>query len=453
MKLLQEFRNEYNNITYRLYELDCGIKLIHLENPATVNFDFFSVHEAGTIYENLEKVPHGSAHLLEHMLFNPNSTFKTQDDINKFEEGNKSCPALNMNAGTTHKFITLKGMANYQGADRILERIDSIIDFPTLKFRKSIIKEKRIVIAERSRSPKLEKDNFRQKMLFLQRKEYPEFTYHLAGEIDEIKNINVDDLQKFFTKRLINKSTVFAIQSKNPLNNSICNKLNEIGEKYINEKPKMLGEIPLINKLDLGYFYDEKATGTTIELIYFDHIRKGFDYKKDAIENVLHSLIRKIGFLILREKMGLIYRSQAYRDDWFTAYNNVEYLRFVIESSRLKELFTKLDPFILTDIEKFIRSDKGTRWINNILSTYIFPRTIVYEEELPNEVAMNYIEYGELYNTNLYIEEVKKITKSDLLKELKKLQSTPPHIWVESNLPKKEIEKIIKESTLWKRFK
>lgn len=453
MKLLQEFKNEYNNIKYSLYELDCGLKLIHLLNPTTVNFDFYSIQRAGCIYENTEKIPHGSAHLLEHMLCNPNTTFRTQDDIYKFLEGNKNRPSLNMNAGTSYKHMDLRGSSNIKGADRILERIDSMVDFPYSKFKKSFANEKKIVIAERSRRPKLEKDNFIQRMIFLQGEIYPEFTYNIIGEPEEIESIELKNLQNYFFSRFLTKDTIFSIQTNDKLSKHIIAKLEKIGAKYINEPAPALERKTLANKLDLGYYYDEKATGTTIDFEYFDQTDKGYDYKKESVEDVLNSVIRRIGKIILREKKGLIYGLQVFHEDWFTVYHNVECLRFIVENSRVEELLTNLDSFMFVEIEKFIKSPKGTRWINNVLSNYIYPTTIIYDSELTYDVASNYSEYGEIYNYNLYVEEVKKITKVDLLKELKKLQSTPPHIWIESNLPKKEIERIVKGSSIWKRFK
>ena len=144
---------------------------------------------------------------------------------------------------------------------------------------------------------------------------------------------------------------------------------------------------------------------------------------------------------------------QVFEEDWFTVYNNVELLRFTVENSRVAELLANVTPFLFEDIEKFIKSDKGTRWINNVLSNYIYPTTIVYDQDLPYDIAVDYSEYGELYNYNKYVNEVKKITKKELIQKLHELQSTPPHIWIESNLDKKEIEKTVKESTIWKRFK
>ena len=40
MKLKYKFKNKYHNITYNVYETENGIKVLYLDNPATVDFDF-----------------------------------------------------------------------------------------------------------------------------------------------------------------------------------------------------------------------------------------------------------------------------------------------------------------------------------------------------------------------------------------------------------------------------
>lgn len=453
MKLIEQFKNKTNNITYSLYEMDCGIKLIYLLNPSTINFDFVSLHEAGNIYEEIDNIPHGCAHLMEHMLLNPNTKFKTQDDIYKFQEGDKNRPPLYINASTGYKYLGLVGSSNNKGTDRVLERIESCIEFPYSKFKKSLVNEKKIVTAERSRQPQIEKDHFIQKLCFLEGKEYPQFTYNRIGEVDKIKDIDIKDLRRYFTNRFAKNGVVFAIQSNKILTNTLITKLEKMGKRYSSDEATQFPKIELQNKLDYGYFYDEKATGTTIDLNYFNSTSNGIDYNDEATEDILNSILRKIGHLILREKSGLIYSLQTYMEDWLTAYHEVKCFRFVVENSRVEETLVKLDTFLFKDIEKFIKSEKGTRWINNILSNYIFPNTIGYNQNLPYDIAMEYFEYGKLHNHNKYVGEIQKITKKSLIAKLHELQSTPPHIWVESNMSGKEIEKLFKKSSFWKRFK
>lgn len=65
---------------------------------------------------------------------------------------------------------------------------------------------------------------------------------------------------------------------------------------------------------------------------------------------------------------------------------------------------------------------------------------------------MDYLEYNELYNYNLYVEEIKKVSKADLIKKLEELLAIPPHVWIESNLSKNNVEKMVKDSSLWQEY-
>jgi len=452
MKLITRFKDKYSNITYSLYRLNDGATLIHLLNPATINFDFILLHRAGCIYENLEHKNHGSAHLLEHMMMNPNTTFKTQDDIYKFQEGDKERPALGINAVTGYKHLCVVGYTNQKAWRRVIERVGSAIDFPIEIFENSFDNEKKIVSAERSRRPKLEKDPFLQRLIFLEGKELPEFTYSVIGELDDIQAISLADLKEYFEKRVLIEKPLFSIQSSKPIDHSTIQMLEQISNKYGNGKINN-NKIPeLKNKLALGYYYDERATGTAIELNYFGKLPKRIDYKYEACLNVLNSIIRKIAQVKLREEMGIIYSCNTFVEGSYTVGHYVYGSKFVIENTRLEEMFQKLEDFLFNDIEEFIKSPEGTRWINNILSSYIYPNTVAYNQELPYEVAKDFSDNEELYNHNLYIKEVKKITKKKLIEMLYDIQKTLPHIWVESNLLQKDIEKITKNSSLWKKY-
>lgn len=452
MELLQEFKNKYNNITYQLYDLDCGVKLIQLLNPATVNFDFRLMHKAGNIYEDHEEVQHGTAHLLEHLLTGPNSTFKTRQSIHKYEEGNSIRPALMTNAHTGYKSLSFDGYTHESGLERFLYRIDSELEFAENRIAKELVNERKIVTAERSRQPLTEKNQFLQRVRYLEGKQLKEFTYNIIGEVDQIPRISMEDLRTFFDNRILKGIPTFSIQSRNALPKSSIETIEKMCKKY---SMKTLKEIPLPilnNKLNLGYFYDEKATGTIIELNYFDKLDNGINYEKEAKRGILNSMIRRAAFEILRENMGIIYGAESFIGSWYTIGHDIKGLRFIVDNARLKEMLNKLEPFIFEDVEKFILSTKGKRWLTNIISTYIFPNTIDYNPNLPYEVVMDYWETGTMYNHNLYTDEVQKLTQEDLIEHLHKLQQIPPHIWIETNLPKEEIEKAVKQSGIWKRY-
>jgi predicted Zn-dependent peptidase len=207
------------------------------------------------------------------------------------------------------------------------------------------------------------------------------------------------------------------------------------------------------NQKDLGYFFDEHTTGTTIEFLHFDDYEGAINYKREAETNLLHKLIHKLGFDILREKKGLIYDLSASISMSYSASNAVDGINFVTENKKIKEMLEAIDKLIYKDLEHFIKSEDGTRWLEHVLSKFIYPTTISYNSDLANSIATTYFETGELYNYNKYVEEAKKITKERIIELIHEFQNIPPHIWVESNLPKKEVEKVVKESTLWKRFK
>ncbi len=452
MKLLQEFKNKYNNITYQLYNLDCGVKLIQLLNPATVNFDFRVMHKAGNIYEDHEIVQHGTAHLLEHLLTGPNSTFKTRQGIHKYEEGNSKRPALMTNAHTGYKSLVFDGYTHESGTERFLNRISSELEFAEDKIAKELENEKKIITAERSRQPKIEKDSFLQRIIYLEGEELKEFTYNRIGEVNQISTISMNDLSSFFEHRIIGGTPIFSIQSRNALSKLSIEIIEKMCKKY---SMRTLKEIPtpnLNNNLNLGYFYDEKATGTIIELNYFEKLENGINYEKEAKRGILNSMIRRAAFEILREKTGIIYGAESFIGSWYTIGHDIKGLRFIIDNARLKEMLNKLEPFIFDDIEKFILSTKGKRWLTNIISTYIFPNTIDYNPNLPYEIAMDYWETGTMYNHNLYTDEVQKLKQEDLVEYLHKLQQIPPHIWIETNLPKEEIENAVRQSSLWKKY-
>ncbi len=452
MKLISQFSNKYNNITYKTYELDNGIKVLHLDNPATIDFDFALIFKAGSSFETKEDVPRGTAHFLEHMLLNPNSTFKTKEEVDRFEQGNKERPAIYSNAYTTRKYIYITCHSNEQGDMRVLDRMESVLQFPKKKFANQMEKERGIILAEKSRKPKKEKDGYLMSLEFLFKGIQDEFTYDILGESDDIKNINIDHLEKFFKNRFVSGNCTLAIQSNGDLKKSVENKLEEISKCIALGEVNNLREVELENRFRIGTFTEERANGISVSLIYFNKEDRKIDYKKYAVEYITGRLIDWLSFDILREKMSLIYDFSVFKNSNLSFDYSMSGFRFVTEKEKMPKMLDEFSKLLHTTTFSFLKTKRGKEWFDDVISTYIFPRTTKFNEELAENGVVVLLEDSEIFNSNTAIREAKKVTIEDIKEYLNQRLSISPHIWVESDLSKKDMEKMIKESPFYKEF-
>ena len=452
MKLKYRFKNRYHNITYNVYETENGIKVLYLDNPATVDFDFAILFKAGTSFETKENVPKGTAHFLEHMLLNPNSTFKTKEEIDKFEQGNKTRPSLDINASTTKKNIYITSYTNQKGYMRAIERVESILEFPKKKFASQMEKERGIILAERSRKLKKEKDSFLQSLIFLFNNEQEEFTYNILGEEEDIKRININDLEKYFKSRFVTGNCVFAVQAKGEMNSRVKSKLESISKRI----PYGVKDIPkkpvLKNRWKVGCFDDDRASGVSFSFLYFNNAEEKIDYKLDVIQFLAGKLFSWLAFDILREKKSLIYDFSPFRVRDFSFYYDISGFSFTTEESKVLDTLNELYAVIYDYTFHFLQTKKGREWFDDAISRFIFPRSIKFSSDLAESDASSLIEDKEIFNDNKSVKAAKAIVIEDIQEYLKEMINIPPHIWIEGNINKKEIIEIVNKSSFGKRF-
>ena len=452
MKLISQFSNKYNNITYKTYELENGIKLLHLDNPATIDFDFAIMFKAGSSFEIDQKVPKGTAHFLEHMLLNPNSVFKSKEEIDRFEQGNKDRPAIYTNGYTSKKYMAFTCHSNEQGYMRVLDRLDSILEFPKRKFSNQMEKERGIVLAEKSRRPKKKKDNHLMCLEFLFKGIQDEFVYDGLGEAEDIKKIGIDDLEKFFKNRFTSGHCVLAMQSNGDLRKSIENRIEQLSQKIPSGNRYDLRDIDMKNRWRVGTFTEEKSSGVSIDFIYFDKKDEKIDYKKYGIQYIYGRLLDWLAFDILREKMSLIYDFSVYRLKNLSFDYDINGFRFTTPKEKASKMLTELHTLLYKTSISFLKSKRGKEWFDDVISTYIFPRTTKFDEELAENAVSILLEDGEIFNSNTAVREAKKITIQDIKEYLDERLKTPPHIWVESDMSNKEMKKLINDSPFTKEF-
>jgi len=452
MKLISQFKNKYNNITYNTYQLKNGMKVLHLDNPATVNFDFALIHKAGSAYETEECVPNGTAHFLEHMLLNPNDTFKTKDQINRFEQGGIDRPNIFINAFTNRKYIVFSGNGHEDGKKRILERLGSIYQFPKRKFGNQMEKERGIILAEKSRKLKKENDNYLMSLEFLFKGIQDEFTGDVLGEIEDIKNISVDDLEGYFKSKITFNNTVISIQSNGVLDKKTEKILEDISEKLPKREVKEDRDIKLENRYRVGSFTDKRENGVSVAFIYFRKDISKIDYNLRLKEYLFIKLLDWLSFEILREKKSLIYGFSPFKN----LNNSFEYIlygyKFTTEKEKVEETIEEFYRLMYEYTFRFLKTKKGKEWFEDALSTYIYPKTAVYDNTLAEGVATTVVENKEIFNYNKAVREAKKIKIGDIKDFLNMQLDILPHIWIEGNINKKEVSDIIKSSSFEKRF-
>lgn len=452
MKLISQFKNKYNNITYNTYQLKNGMKVLHLDNPATVNFDFALIHKAGSAYEREEGVPNGTAHFLEHMLLNPNGTFKTKDQINRFEQGGIDRPAIHMNAFTNRKYIVFTGNGHEDGKKRIMERLGSIYQFPKKKFNNQIEKERGIILAEKSRKLKKENDNYLMSLEFLFKGIQDEFTGDVLGEIDEIKSISIDDLERYFKSKITFNNTVISIQSNGILDKETEKILEDISERLPKVDVKRDKDIKLENMYRVGSFTDKRENGVSVAFVYFRKDTPKIDYNIRLKEYLFTKLLDWLSFEILREKKSLIYSFSPFRN-WNNSFEYILYgYKFTTEKEKIAKTIEEYYKLMYEYTFKFLRTKKGKEWFEDALSAYIYPKTAVYDDTLAEGVATTVVEGNEIFNYNKAVRQAKKIKIGDIKEFLHTQLDIPPHIWIEGNITKKEVSNIIKSSSFEKRF-
>lgn len=452
MKLISQFCNKYNNITYKTYELENGIKLLHLDNPATIDFDFAITFKAGSSFEMKEGVPKGTAHFLEHMILNPNSTFKTKGEIDRFEQGKKERPSIYTNAYTTRKNIYFTCHANEKGDMRVLDRMESILQFPKRKFANQMEKERGIILAEKSRKPKRENDNYLMSLEFLFKGIQEEFKYDVLGESSDIKEITVDHLESFFKKRFVTGNCVIALQSNGDLIKTVQKRIEEIAKKIPQGEMDIPRDIDLSNRWRVGTFTEQRASGISISFIYFDKLEKKIDYKRYALEYIYGRLLDWLSFDILREQKSLIYDFSVFRNQNLSYDSSMNGFRFVTEKEKASKMLKELYDVLYTSSYLFLKSKRGKEWFDDVISIYIFPRSTKFNEELAENASTALLDEEEIFNSNIAVREAKKLTLDDITQYLTSKLEIPPHIWMESDMKKSEMEKLIEESPFSKRF-
>jgi predicted CopG family antitoxin len=149
--------------------------------------------------------------------------------------------------------------------------------------------------------------------------------------------------------------------------------------------------------------------------------------------------------------MSLIYDFSVYKVGNLSYNYNINGFRFTTEKGKASKTLKEFHTLLYETSYTFLKSKRGKEWFDDVISTYIFPRTTRFNDELAEDAVVSLLEDEDIFNTNIAVREAKKITRDDIKEYLQYRLGTQPHIWVESDMTKEEMEKVIKESPFVKK--
>jgi predicted Zn-dependent peptidase len=454
MKLIKHWFDERNNITNYLYEASNGVKLLSAVNPITTDVYVSAAFRAGSCFEPIVGVPHGTAHFLEHLFDNQNRVFKTRKAIDEFEYGDKGKPTLNINASTSKKYVYLYGYSNERGFDRLLTRLKSIIQYPRELFKDHIEEERKIILAEMMEDPKPEKDRTLSYDTFALGNQLPEFVHRIIGSYEGIKQLNADDIEKYYETMIGDRHAIFSVQSRVELSSGELAWFEEVASSL----PRLTKAVEppnehLENFHDFCYFQDDRDEGVFYSFGYFQPVPHDIDYRQRTLFLCMGDLLNKLSFDILREKKGLIYGFDIFAERYLGFDHEVYGFSCNVETKNAKKALDAVEKLIYKESLEFLRSKAARKWFESTISTFVFPHTSAYDPEYAKYRATDIFEGREVYLFTKSIAVAKKLTLGDLLYYVEReLIAKPPHVWVSASAPKEDMEKMLRSSKLAKRW-
>ncbi len=453
MKLIQKFKSYNYGATNYVYQFENGLRLFVTEKKDILDFYASIIFKAGALIENQVGVTDGTAHFLEHlMVASPSKYFKSMDVKKEFMYGNLSRPEVNYNGSTSKYAMQLYSSSQIRGKERVMKMLKGYLDSSKRDFETTIEKERGIILSEIERMIKKEKDSGYYYREFFFQDVYPEFVKYVIGEYDQVKEINIEQLDKFRTELSRGENAVIAIQTNNWPDKTLIKDIKELSKYFNAEKNSFKHKfIPYKNQFKYKHFKDEERRDVFISYNVFLPKRDHIDYRLEAIEEFADSLISKTVFEHLREDKQLIYSGGSFNQYALVSHINRGFSTSV-SKEKLPELLDSIEYLFTTYWKEFLFSQKGAKWFGTIVSSYLFKTTTSFDLDFPRSMAMDLL-YGEEvgYDYRKATKAIKEISREDVANYLDHYLSIAPGLWLVSPHEEKEIYDILESSSFFKR--
>ncbi len=454
---IKEYWIDYSYFNSKVYicETPGGTNVVVVVNPLTYEFNFNAVIAGGGAYEMQLGVPIGTAHFLEHTLAsNPNKIFKTYHELDEDSFGTKYKAGYNANAATGRENLYFYAHGNVKAASRILKFIYAQLDFPDKNIGKYLEKEKKIIKAEIDRKEKEEESNLVQFERFFWKEKFPEFTEYLIGTHETVESIQSSDLKKFKEAIMHKDRTTITIQTNKFPDEKLTKQINKFDKLFKNEPSLLIKNKNKLNPLfKYSHFKEIKNKGVFFSINYFYQLPKTVNYRQDRLYVLLNSLFWKICQEYLREEKSLIYGAGTINTTLFLDFKD----RGITINCNQENLLEVLDEthYVLNSYyKKFLKSPKGKKWFNGIISEYVFKTNENIDASKAEGIGIDLLEGNPYYNFDFRKSKkaMLELSTEDLAKFFGEFMKTPPGFWFTSAYEDEEILGIFEKSKFYKQW-
>lgn len=458
MKIIGKNKDKNYQAENTIYLLKSGLRVVHTAKKALKDVSVKIIFLGGTYFEHNLKVPFGTAHFLEHMLCNPNRVLDSRDKMDLYKFGTRKIPSIYTNAYTSHRVLLIEGAAHVKGLEKITNYISWQLDMPLSNLEKEFENEKKIILAELFRMPKIEKDSGYQYAQFAFGKVQPEFSSRIIGTVESINQITVKDLVYVY-KRIINsKNCVLTIQT--PVGIDISSSV-EVIDKSLKKVstgtpiPKSVKVSPLFNKFDFKFFLNEQSRSILLSFGYFEDVMFTNNYSDYVLNYLFRQMLSHTGFNFFREKENLTYSFDVFLNfrPWRT--RNYGFSLSFDPTNYVKVLY-KIEEFLQKIIPEFLLSDKFSKWFESTISEYLFPGTSEYNPNYSENIGIKLLtkEFEEFYSVDKSIEIAKNLKKEEFINYVSRILKSyffKPKVWVSYSENEEGLVKEFYNSNLYKK--
>lgn len=449
-------RDYYYKINNYLLKLSNKVRLAVTVVPYTKETNFGAIIKAGAYFEDKIGVPRGTAHFLEHLIVgNPNDLVKTKEEHDDFSLGTKYKSPFWYNGYTTNSIIELNANGNIAGTTRIIKFIMAMINYPQSRFSEFLEKERSIILNELKQRKKDENNGYLQFMRYFFTQTYPELGNDVLGTAESINSITLADIKKLYKEIYTKDSMVFYIQTNEFPSDKILRQIISKTDQIPDQKSRLeIKYQPFIEKFDYKVFKDEQRQNIFCSINFFYKVNKEkvLNYKNDRLYFILSNLLRKVLFDYIREESMLVYEIGEVVE-LSTLDDKTRGVYFLCRNENFVQTLNEVHKVLQTRIYEFLDSKKGEKWLNSLVSDYLFPRDSTISNEYASNDAYSYLfnqyldfDYRKAKKTvaELSIKEIKDFTQAHL--------SKLPYIWIETENNVEEVEKEFKSSELYKYY-